>query len=128
MIRETDSTKLSTSLGRSRIIRTTESIKKVNDQLNRKKKVTSQKLAVQVNISRTSVRRVLKNDLLLRLYTKIVRSLVIGEHKEKRKKFSNWVRTRFRKEDTMKILFSDEKLFDIDEIYNCQTDGISGVD
>ena len=35
------------------------------------------------------------------------------EHKIKRLKFSNWVRTNFRQEDTMKILFSDEKLFDI---------------
>ena len=86
--------------------------------------MTSRKLAVELNISRTSVRRILKNDLLLRLYKKIVEPLLIGEHKEKRKEFSNSVRTCFRKEDTMKILFSDEKLFDIDGIYNSQNDRI----
>ena len=36
------------------------------------------------------------------------------------KKFINWVRTSFRKEDTMKILFSDEKCFDINGVYNSQ--------
>jgi hypothetical protein len=38
--------------------------------------------------------------------------------KAKRKKFANWIRTNFQKEDTLKMLFSDEKLFDIDGIYN----------
>ena len=67
MIRETGSIELSKSPGRSPTIRTKESIKKVKYCLNRKKKVTSRKLAVELNISRTSVRRILKNDLLLRL-------------------------------------------------------------
>ena len=56
MIRETGSIELSTSPGRSPTIRTKESIKKVKHRLNRKKKVTSRKLAVELNISRTSVR------------------------------------------------------------------------
>ena len=63
MIRETVSTERSTSPGRSRIIRTKESIKKLKDRLNRKKKVTRRKLAVERNISRTSVRRILKNEI-----------------------------------------------------------------
>ena len=123
MIRKTGSIGLSTSPGRSRTIRMKESIKKVKHRLNRKEKVTSRKL----NISRTSVRRILKNDLLLRPYKKIVEPLLTDEHKEKRKKFSNWVRTRFQKEDTMKILFSDEKLFHIDGIYNSQNNRIWAV-
>ena len=53
--------------------------------------------------------------------------MLIDEHKAKRLKFLNWLRTNFRKEDTMKILFSDEKLFDIDEIYNAQNDRIWAV-
>ena len=39
----------------------------------------------------------------------------------------NWVRTNFRKEDTMKILFSDEKLFDIDGICNSLNDRVWAV-
>ena len=46
--------------------------------------------------------------------------MLSDEHKAKRLKFANWLRTNFRKKDTMKILFSDEKLFDIDGIYNSQ--------
>ena len=48
--------------------------------------------------------------------------MLTDEHKAKRLKFANWLRTNFRKEDTMKILFSGEKLFDIDKIYNSQND------
>ena len=53
--------------------------------------------------------------------------LLTNEHKEKRVKFANWIRTNFRKENTMKILFSDEKMFDIDGIYNTQNDRIWAV-
>ena len=38
------------------------------------------------------------------------------------------MRHNFRKEDTLKILFSDEKMFDIDGIYNAQNDRIWTVD
>ena len=44
--------------------------------------------------------------------------LLTDEHKEKRMKFANWIRANFRKENTMNILFSDEKMFDIDGVYN----------
>ena len=46
---------------------------------------------------------------------------------KKRVKFANWIRTNFRKENTMKILFSDEKMFDIDGIYNSQNDRIWAI-
>ena len=46
----------------------------------------------------------------------------------KRKQFENWVRTNFRKEDTLKLLFSDEKMFDIDGVYNTQNDRVWAVD
>ena len=54
--------------------------------------------------------------------------MLTDEHEAERLKFTNWIRINFRKEDTMKILFSDEKLFDIDRIYNSQNDRIWVVD
>ena len=39
-------------------------------------------------------------------------------------KFANWIRTNFRKENTTNILFLDEKMFDIDGVYNSQNDRI----
>ena len=48
--------------------------------------------------------------------------------KLKRKKFANWVGTNFKKEDILKVLFSDEKMIDIDEVYNAQNDRVWTVD
>ena len=53
--------------------------------------------------------------------------LLTDECQEKRMKFANWIRTNSRKENTMNILFSDEKMFDIDRIYNSYNDRIWGV-
>ena len=44
------------------------------------------------------------------------------------KTFANSVRTNFRKEDNMRILFSDEKFFNIDDVYNSQNDRVWIVD
>ena len=48
--------------------------------------------------------------------------ILSDDQKIKWKKFGNCARTNFRKEDTMRILFSDEKFFDLDGIYNSQND------
>ena len=53
--------------------------------------------------------------------------LLTDEHKEKTLKFANWIRTNFRKENTMNILFSDEKMFHIDGVYNSHNDRIWAV-
>ena len=39
----------------------------------------------------------------------------------------NWARKKFRKEDTTRILFTDEKMFDLDGIYNSENDRIWAV-
>ena len=44
------------------------------------------------------------------------------------KNFANWLRTNFRKEDTMRMFFSDGKFFDIDGVYNSQNDRVWAVD
>lgn len=128
MIRETGSIDLSKSPGGPRTVRTKETIQKAKRKMNRTKNMSYRKLARELDISRSSAQRLLKNDLQLRSYKKTVEPLLTDEHKEKRKKFANWVRTNFRKEDTMKILFSDEKMFDIDGIYNSQNDRVWAVD
>ena len=60
-------------------------------------------------------------------YKKTVELLLKDEHKAQRKHFANWARKKFRKEDTMRILFFDEKMFDLDGIYNSQNDRIWAV-
>ena len=54
-------------------------------------------------------------------------ALLKGEHKAKRKRFSNWIRAYFKKETKMKILFFDEKMFDIDGMCNLQNDRMWAV-
>ena len=49
------------------------------------------------------------------------------DQRVKRKKFANWLRTYFQIEDTMKILSSDEKYFNIDRVYNSQNDQVWAV-
>ena len=72
--------------------------------------------------SRPNIRRILRNDLGLQAYKVQNKLLLTIEHKEKRVKFASWIRTNYRKENTMKILFSDEKTFDINRNYNSQND------
>ena len=48
--------------------------------------------------------------------------------KLKRKKFANCLRTTFKKEGTLKILFSDEKIYDIDGVCNDHNNRMWAVD
>ena len=128
MISRTGTIDLSTSTGRPRTARTRNNIQKVKDRLKRKKPVSSRKLAIELATSASSIRRILKLDLKLKPYKKTVEPFLTDDHKAKRMQFSNWVRNNFCKEDTMRILFSDEKMFDIDGIYNVQNDRIWAVD
>ena len=60
----------------------------------------------------------LKEDLKLHAYKTVVEPKLTEGHKNKRKPFANWIFNHFRKEDTMRILISDEKMFDVSDIYN----------
>ena len=70
----------------------------------------------------------MKNDLGLRPYKIVLEPLLSDGRKTKQKKLANWVRTNFRKEETMRILFSDEKFSDIDGVYNSQSDRVWALD
>ena len=108
-------------------MRTKATISKVKRKLEREK-VSSRKLALKLDISRTSARRILREDLGCRPYKTLIEPVISDQNKEKRKQFANWIRTNFRKDETLKILFSDEKMFDIDGVYNSQNDRIWAVD
>ena len=60
-------------------------------------------------------------------YKVTVEPLLKDEHKFQRKKCANWARNKFRKEDTVTILFSDKTVFDLDGIYNGENDCIWAV-
>jgi transposase len=75
MIRETGSLQLIGPSGGPRLVRTKANIQKVKNRLKRKKGISSRKLSGEFNISRTSIQRILRNDLGLRAYKKIIEQL-----------------------------------------------------
>ena len=83
-IRESVSINLSKPPGRSRIIRTKGAIEKVKTPLNRRNLVSSRKLARELGISRSSVQRILKNDLKLQAYKMQNEPMFTDKHKAKR--------------------------------------------
>lgn len=95
MIRRSGAINLSKPSGRPRLVRTKGNIRKVKNRLRRKRKVSAQRISMELDIPETSVRRILKNDLGLHPYKKIIEPLLSDDHKFKRKKFANWVRTNF---------------------------------
>lgn len=73
-----------------------------------------------MNISETSVHRILVDDLQYRAYKIVQEPALTEEQKERRKKFAHWAKNNFNKDDLRKWMFSDEKQFDIDGEYNSQ--------
>ena len=125
MIRQSDSIQLLCTLTGLRDSQgTKENIQKVKNCLRRKQKVSARKLSRDLGASATNVRRILKIDLRFKSYKKIIEPSLSGDQKIKRKQFANWLRTNFRKEGTLRILFSDEKFFDIDDVYNSENERV----
>ena len=116
MIDTTGSIDLVYSSGHPCTVRTPEAIKKVKVRADAKGRVSVRKLARELHISPTSIHRILKENLKYCAYKKIVQPFLTDAHKAERKAFANWTRTNFRKEQTTRILFSDEKIFDIDGV------------
>jgi hypothetical protein len=120
MISEIGSINLSESTGRVRTARNKAVIPKVKSRVTREKPLSARRVALELQILDRSVRCVLMDDLHLKPYKKIVAPLITDAQAAKRVRFTNRVRRNVRIEDTMRILFSDEKIFDIDIVYNAQ--------
>ena len=86
-------------------------------QINGGKRISCRKLALEMDMSSLSALRILRKDLKMKPYKITVEPLLKDKHKAQRKKFASWVGKKFRK-DTMRILFPDETMFDLDSVYN----------
>ncbi|CAF1656687.1 unnamed protein product [Adineta ricciae] len=124
MINNIGSINLSHPPGRPRTFRTKANILKVKRRLAQKKRVSTRLLAAKINISATSARRLLREDLGCFPYKKIKQPKLANLQKRKRIKFANWVLNNYTKEDTKKWLFTDENYFDSDGVYNVQNNRI----
>ncbi|CAM4816947.1 unnamed protein product [Rotaria magnacalcarata] len=107
-VRNTGSIGLSSPPGRPHTARTTANILKAKQRLDQKR-VSTRRLSAEMNISKSSIHRILHVQ------------------KKKRVKFANWVLNNYTKSDITRWLFSDEKYFDLNGVYNNQNDRIWAI-
>jgi transposase len=127
MYRDTGAIELSHPPGRTRSVRTKATVKRAKQLLKGKSKKSVRILARKLNVNRESVRRVIKHDLLCKPYKVYKQPKLTDDHKRRRVQFSNWVRNNLKKSQTNRIVFSDEKLFSVDGVWNNQNERIWAV-
>ncbi|CAF4266000.1 unnamed protein product, partial [Rotaria magnacalcarata] len=80
--------------------------------------------SIDLNVPSATMRRVIQDDLHLHAYHVTIQPNIQDDHKQRRKSFAYWVRKSLRKKDHGLILFTDEKYFGMDGIYNRQNDRV----
>jgi hypothetical protein len=73
------------------------------------------------------MRQIIKEDLNLYAYRITIEPKLTDDQKKRRVSFAYWVRKALRKKDHGKILFSDEKYFSLEGVFNRQNDRIYAV-
>ena len=124
VIKGIGSINLSYSPGRPCTVRTEANISMAKWRLRQKKSVSTRRLATEMNILRTNAKCILRKDLRLFSYKRIIQLKLTDFQKKKRIKFAKWVLNNYTKEDINRWFFSDKKFFDLDGIYNAQNDRI----
>ena len=107
-----------------RTVRTKNIIVKVKKTFQRKARQSVHKMARQLGISERSLRRIVKEDLGLHGYRITIQPKLTDAQKQARITFGYWVRRSLTKASIRKILFSDEKYFTVDGIFNRQNDRV----
>lgn len=110
--------------GRKRNIRTEDCIRKVKTKLDEKSSKSTRKLSRELNISRSSVQRIIKDDLGLTSYKK---SKVYSLNEDKmftREEVCRDLVKNFRNGEHKRALFTDEKYFVMQQSYNAQNDRV----
>ena len=111
MINNICSIELSHPSDRPRIARTKANISKAKWRLDHNKRVSIRRLAAEIKISRTSVRRILREDLGCFPYKKVKQTKLTNLQKQKRVKFANWVSNNYAKDDTKRWLLLMRSFF-----------------
>lgn len=110
--------------GRPRSARTPAVIKAIKARIARNPVRKQKLMALQMGVSRKTVKQVLNEDLSLRAYKKKSGHLLNTRLKAIRLKRSRVLLKRYAKNRHRDILFTDEKIFDIEEKYNKQNDRV----
>lgn len=89
---------------------------------------SARKLARRLSLKRSSVQRILKRDLKLFPYKMKKRQLLKPEHIKKRLQMCKAFRVRFSNNRHRQVVWTDEKIFTIEQAHNQQNDRIYAVE
>src|SRR5690348_3285259 len=120
--RETGSIADRPRTGRPRTARTPERIKAVRARIRRNPRRSQRRLASHMGVSRRSIQRILKEDLGLTPYKRRKVHGLSTQQRRTRLERSKALLQRYDEFDVQRIVFSDEKLFVIEEHLNAQND------
>lgn len=110
--------------GRTRTVRTKKAIEAVRSRVNRKPLRKQKILSREMKISPRTVSRILKEDLGLKAYKRYTGHLLTDKLKAIRRERSKKLLRLYGKKRYKNILFTDEKIFTVEEKYNKQNDRV----
>ncbi|KAF2905663.1 hypothetical protein ILUMI_00515 [Ignelater luminosus] len=119
---ETGDVKIKKKTRRPCTVRTPKLIKKVRESLQRNCARSCRKLAKIYGVSRRKMQRILKDDLRMTTDKKRKIHGITDAQRKKRYERTRLLQRRYSLEDVKNIIFSDEKLFVLEDGFNPQND------
>lgn len=110
--------------GRPRTVRTPAVIKAVKARIARNPIRKQKLMAIQMSVKRSSLKKIINEDLGLHAYRRHTGHLLNTRLKTLRLQRSRALLKRYAKNGHRKILFSDEKIFTVEENFNRQNDKV----
>lgn len=126
-VKRNGSIQLQSSTGRPRTVRSKKNLNKIKKNWEAKKPKSARGLARQIGSSDRSVRRAFKQDFGFFAYKKRKEPALTPQQKLTRKQFSKWTSRNLTQDERQRVVFSDEKYFDIDGVYNSNNDRVWAV-
>lgn len=121
---ETGTTEKRKSSGRPRSRRTPAMLTALKARIRRNPRRSQSKLALQMKVSRKTIQRALKIDLKLKALKRGTCHMLTVPQKIFRVKKCRRLLKRYGAEKVKSILFTDEKLFNVEEHFNRQNDRV----
>ena len=110
--------------GRPRSIRTKSVVSAVKKKMERNPQRSVRKIAKEAKISRSSMQRIVKNDLQLTPYKKQSRQLISEPSKQKRLHRGKLMLQEMERAAGKVFIWSDEKMFTVEAVTNKQNDRV----
>lgn len=110
--------------GRPRVVRTPQAIKAVEARIRRKPLRKQKILSREMKISKRSISRIINNDLGLGAFKRHTGQTLTADLKRKRKQKCKALLSRYVGDKHRQILFTDEKIFTVEESFNKQNDRV----